>query len=404
MTKPSTLALVLLCAAAAAPAHAQFPGADRVVRGAMLVNDLNISAEDERAIGAAVSQRIRERYGVVQDKAVHRYVGLVGNALSASSAQPSLQWQFIVLDTDGVNAFAAPGGFIHVTRGALALIQNEAELAGVLGHEIIHVTAQHTIKAIKKSKVSELGVEAGAAKAPGGGLSQMAIGKMAEKATDMVLAGFGRAEEMESDAQGIVLATAVGYAPNGLPDFLTRLAERNKAATAKRGLFASHPEMKERIDKLNAGIQAKKLAGTAVLAERYKRFVAFESKPQTEIAVVEAGAAGLTGGGSSGAQPGQPPKAGEKTGEKTGEADKPAEQEAAKKEEEAPKKKKGMFGLGNKMFGGSEEKKSAQVTGSGGARGVDPERDARGGANPALVAVALSASDVASFKKEGNLK
>ena len=89
---------------------------------------------EEQQLGAAVSERIRTRYGVVQDAAVHRYVALVGTALAQVSAGPNLAWNFIVLDTDGVNALAAPGGYVHITRGALSLMKSEAELADVPDH------------------------------------------------------------------------------------------------------------------------------------------------------------------------------------------------------------------------------------------------------------------------------
>ncbi len=98
-----------------------------------------------------MSEKIRARYGVVQDAAAHKYVSLVGDALAQVSSRPALPWRFVILDTDGVNAFAAPGGYVHITRGALALLKNESELAGVLGHEIIHVTEKHTVNAIQKS-------------------------------------------------------------------------------------------------------------------------------------------------------------------------------------------------------------------------------------------------------------
>ena len=113
----------------------------------------------EQQLGAAVSESVRERYGVVQDANVHRYVTLVGTALAQAAAKPNLPWTFIVLDTDAVNAFAAPGGFVHITRGALALMQDEAELAGVLGHELIHVTERHTISAIQKNKSIQMGAD-----------------------------------------------------------------------------------------------------------------------------------------------------------------------------------------------------------------------------------------------------
>src|SRR5207247_6674767 len=93
----------------------------------------------------------------VQDPAIHKYVSLVGTALAEHSERPGLAWTFIVLDTDGVNAFASPGGIVHITRGALGLITNEAELAGVLGHEIGHVAHKHTVNASRKNKAVQLG-------------------------------------------------------------------------------------------------------------------------------------------------------------------------------------------------------------------------------------------------------
>ena len=107
-------------------------------------------------MGQDISAKLRERFGVVQDRAVHKYVTLVGTAVASMSDKANKPWTFVVLDTDGINAFAAPGGFIHITKGALALIKNEAELADVLAHEIVHVTKDHTINAIRKSKTINL--------------------------------------------------------------------------------------------------------------------------------------------------------------------------------------------------------------------------------------------------------
>ena len=380
--------LVLAAWLCATPAFAQFPGVDSVIKGAKVISDLNITPEEEHQIGERVSANIRQRYGVVQDKSVHRYVSLVGAVLTSASTKPGLPWQFIVLDTDGVNAFAAPGGYIHITRGALALMTNEAELGGVLAHEVVHVTQQHTIKALKKSRISQAGIEEGASRAPGGGLGEAVISKLAEKATEMVLAGFGRNEELESDDIGVVLANKVGYAPAGLGGFLTRLSERNKASTQRQGLFASHPEMKERLDRLAKGAAALKPPSTATLEERFRQFISYEPKPLTDIAQVEAGAAGLTGGGST-------------SGSGAAET-KPAAKDESKTEE--PPKKKGLFGLGSKTFSGGDEKKSAQVTGSGGSRGVDTERNAKGGSNPTLVSVNVTPADLQQFKAQGQLK
>ncbi|MGE3191409.1 MAG: M48 family metalloprotease, partial [Vicinamibacterales bacterium] len=142
------LALALAVPPAADAQIGQIGKIGKAVKRANQLRDLQMTDEEEQSLGQAVSQKLRERYGVVQNAAVHRYVGLVGAVLAQAGERPALPWTFIVLDVPSVNAFAAPGGYIHITRGALALIHDEAELAGVLGHEIIHVTEKHTIRAI----------------------------------------------------------------------------------------------------------------------------------------------------------------------------------------------------------------------------------------------------------------
>src|SRR5688500_11246995 len=337
------------------------------------VRELRMTDAEEQQLGANVSERIRTRYGVVQDAGVHLYVSLVGTVLAQGSSRPNLPWTFIVLDTDGVNAFAAPGGYVHITRGALALIKNEAELAGVLGHEIIHVTEKHTVRAIQKNQA----VQMGAAETLSGSAALMDR-VVAAVYENIVERGFGRSEENESDEQGVALANKIGYAPNGLVTFLTTLKDRNKESKEKRGLFASHPEMQERLDRITKNIAAKKLAASATLEARYAKNSTYKPGSITAIATVESGAAGLAGGNA-----------------------KPEEKKAEEKKAEEPKK--GRFGLGKMLPSGGGEKKQAQVTASGGARGLDPEKDAKGGSNPAIVAVKLSPADVAAFRKEGGL-
>jgi predicted Zn-dependent protease len=341
------------------------PTVGQVLKRAEQLRDLQITESEEIKLGVGVSDRVRTRYGVVQDAAVHRYVTLVGTLLVQKSSRPTLPFTFIVLDTDGVNAFAAPGGFIHITRGALGLMSSEAELAGVLAHEIAHVTEKHTIKAIRTGKMIQMGADETITGNPA------LFGKLVDVTSDLVLAGYGRGEEMESDRVGPAMANAAGYAPAGLEDFLKRLLERNKAATAKQGLFASHPEMKERIEALDSEIKARKYTSTATLADRYKATISYTAKPVTEIATVEAGSSGLAGGTTQ-----------------------PAEE---------PKKKKG-FGLGSLIKPGGSEKKSAEVVGSGASRGVDTERNAKGGAVKTLVVVRLTPADLDAFRKEGNLR
>ena len=346
-----------------------------LVKRATQVRDIQMTDAEEQKLGEAVSEKIRTRYGVVQDPAIHRYVSLVGTVLAQASSRPTLNWRFIVLDTDGVNALAAPGGFIHITRGALSLMKNEAELAGVLGHEIVHVTERHTIMAIQKGKMVQIGADETIG-------SSAIFSQLVDKSYQVVYAGFGRGEELESDRKGAALANAVGYDPARLGAFLSTISERNKDSTEKQGFFDSHPAMKERLDKLGATIKAEKLSATATVDARFASHVKFEPVPITEIATVEAGSAGLTGGGSS------------------------KSSDAASKDgatEEQPKKKKG-FGLGKLIAPSSGgEKASAETTGSSAARGVDKEREAKGGPKASPVAVSVTAADVSAFKKEGNL-
>jgi len=215
--------------------------------------------------------------------------------------------------------------------------------------------------------------------APGGGLTREAITRIAGEAYKMIYAGYSRGEELESDRLGVVLADKAGYDPKGIGGFLTALTARNKGAAEKQGLFASHPEMKERFEKLDKQIADKKLTSTTVLADRYRAAISYKPAAQTEIAQVAEGTSGLAGGTKEEPKKDEPPK------------------------DEAPPPKKRGFSLGGLLKPGGDEKKTAQVTGSGGSRGVDTERGAKGGSNPAIVVVTLTAADIDQFKVDGKL-
>ena len=152
----------------------------------------------------------------LQDKDVTKYVSLLGGVLAQASSRPDLKWKFIVLDTDGVNAFAAPGGLIHMTRGLLGLAKNEAELAGVLGHEITHVTAKHTVRAIQKSKGISMGTDQ-----VGSGLAPERARREdgAKRPTTWFSTANSAAKTRTKPTRlACELANKVGYAPSGLVD------------------------------------------------------------------------------------------------------------------------------------------------------------------------------------------
>jgi predicted Zn-dependent protease len=364
------IALTLLTLGAG-PAAAQLGGilnkAQKVQDQKAKLDDLNVSDDEERKIGEQVSLKIRQRFGGVQDANVHKYVSLVGTVLAQQTARPNLAWTFIVLDTDGVNAFASPGGLVHITRGALGLIKNEAELAGVLGHEITHVAHKHTVNAIRKNKAVSLGAnETLSDRGP-------MLDKIANRAYSMVLENaFDRADELDADKEALALMQKAGYAPAALADFLMRLDDRNKDQAERNGLFASHPETKERIDKIKTIAK-----GGASVEARYKSSIKYEPTPITAVTTVADTAAG-SGSASSG-------EAGAKGGD----------EKDAKTEE--PKKK--GFGLGGLVKRATPERESTQVSASGGARGLGADRAAKGGSNSTLVKVTVSASEVDAFKR-----
>ncbi len=333
------------------------------------ISSLIFTDLEEQQLGQEVSDKLRARYGVAQDTAAHKYVTLVGTVLAQASSRPALPWKFIILDTDGVNAYAAPGGFILITRGALALMENESELAGVLGHEISHITEKHTIKSIKKNNGEKLATELG-----GAATRSQILGAFVDKAYDNLFQGaYDRGDELDADEKGIALANKASYAPKGLAAFLARLDERNKDQADRNGLFASHPDTKERIDKLGKQISNQKLASTAIVGGRYKSSITYKPLAVTSITLVTDGAAGL--------------------------ADGKAAPKDAKADAKATETKSGSkLGLGRLTALGSENKSTATVA-SAGARGSVPDRDAKGGSNPAIVGITLTPAEVAEFKK-----
>jgi len=353
--KRAILALMFMgvCSSAHAQLGALLDKAQKAQAQKGKLDELNITDEEERKIGEDVSAKIRARFGVVQDAAVHKYVSLVGLSVARETYLCTVAWTFIVLDTDGVNAFASPGGLVHITRGALGLVKNEAELAGVLAHEIGHVAHKHTVNAIRKNKAVQMGTNA-ATKDRGAALNQLT-----NKAYEMVLENaFDRGDEIDADKASVQYTLKAGYASATLADFLTRLDERNQNQAERNGLFASHPETKERIDKIRQVAGAKPGAAGAA---RYKQNVKYTVVPIASIAAVEGPAT------------------------------------AGKKAEE-PKKK--GFGVDSLKQTVAPEKQTAQVSASGGSRGLGADRAAKGGSNPAIVKVAaLTDAEVAAFKK-----
>lgn len=206
-----------------------------------------ISSEEVAAMGVeAMPQLVAEYGGEVQSRQLREYVDEVGHRLAAT-VEPEfrdVEWEFTVLDSDVINAFALPGGKVFISRGLLRQFENEAQVAGVLGHEIGHVTARHIDERISHALITQYGLET--------------VGILSE--SDLIVAGagtlvnlgslkFSRFQESESDHQGLKYMTAAGYDPSGMLEVLHVLLE----ASGRGGppeILSTHPHPESRLEEV----------------------------------------------------------------------------------------------------------------------------------------------------------
>ncbi len=234
---------------------------------------------DERAEiaeGAKAHQEILKAYGVVPDPALRAYVDGVGQKLAAQSHLAQLKWTFTVLDSPEINAFALPGGFVYVTRGIMAHLDSEADLAGVLGHEIGHVTARHGAQRATSQQRAGFGVLLATIggvvlEAAGVGGAAQAVSQVSQQIAAGHIAKYGREQELQADQLGAEYLARVRYNPTNMIDVIQALKDQERyAADAARaagravpqggGWLASHPSNDERLASIRS--TALKLAGS----------------------------------------------------------------------------------------------------------------------------------------------
>lgn len=232
---------------------------------------LNIFSEaQEIEIGKNADPQIVAQFGLYPDEDLQRYVDDLGQSLAAQSERPDLPWTFRVVDDPLVNAFALPGGYIYITRGILAHMGSEAELAGVLGHEIGHITARHGVNQMTKQQFAQIGLVAGVIAAPDlarqfGGLAQNVAGLMFLK--------FGRDDERQADALGFRYMSRVDEPPGALADVFRTLGRVSRA----RGggdlpdWMSTHPAPEDREERIRAMLETvpPRLANASPHRERY---------------------------------------------------------------------------------------------------------------------------------------
>ena len=226
-----------------------------------------LSEAEEMAIGQQQDAEIRREMGVYSDVELQRYVNDIGQSLARVSHRPNLPWTFTIVDSPAINAFALPGGYVYVTRGILAYLDDESELAGVLGHEIAHVTARHAAQAYTRAAQAELGLMLLSIFVP----SAAPFADVGGAGLSVLFLRHGREAELEADRLGVEYASGASFDPAGVPRFLSTLAR--VSALSERGVpnwLSTHPDPGSRVVK--AAPAAAKFASseaTAVNRDQY---------------------------------------------------------------------------------------------------------------------------------------
>lgn len=207
----------------------------------------NPSKEDEIALGREISGSLLGASALVKNEALQKYVNQVGRWVASQSERADLPWKFGVIESDDINAFSAPGGYVLITKGLYQKLQNEAQLAGVLGHEIAHITKKHQLKVLQKQQL--LGYSASRLSMILAKDSQLAK-KAIDSGAEISARSLDKEAEFEADRMGMVLATRAGYEPYGLAEVLQTIAQTNKTDNSVALLFKTHPHPDERLAKL----------------------------------------------------------------------------------------------------------------------------------------------------------
>lgn len=250
MRRAALAALVALVATA--PAHAQFNfNLNRLLDVGKNVRQAagGIDPKEEIELGRDMAARLLGAAPLVANEGLQRYVNNVGRWLASQTERPELPWRFGVLEAPQLNAFATPGGHIFITRGLVERMRNEAELAGVLAHEIAHVLKKHHLQAMQKSAQLELANTAITTFSRQDASAQKRD-KLLSAGSELFARGLDKSDELEADRLGVVIAARAGYDAYGLPAVLQTLQAMNPADSGLALMFKTHPAPAERLDAL----------------------------------------------------------------------------------------------------------------------------------------------------------
>jgi predicted Zn-dependent protease len=215
-----------------------------------------MSEQQEIAMGTEYDPQIIAQYGLYQNEAIQKFIDARGQEMAAISHRPSLKFHFRILDSPVVNAFAVPGGYVYFTRGIMAHFNNEAEFAGVLGHEIGHITARHSVDQYTKSMLGQVLLVGGMIVSK----EVRAFANEANAAMQLLFLKYGRDHESQSDKLGVEYSTKVGYDAREMADFFKTLKALNDGQGELPTFLSTHPDPADRyteVAKLAAEWQAK---------------------------------------------------------------------------------------------------------------------------------------------------
>lgn len=216
----------------------------------------------EIQMGQEADQQIVASIGLYEDADLQRYVDGIGQRLAAGAERPNLPWTFRVLDDASVNAFALPGGFVYVTRGIMAHLTSEAQLAGILGHEIAHITAKHSVSQISRAQLTQLGLGLGSILVP----QAAPFAELAGAGAQLLFLKFGRDDENQADELGVRYMAQEGYAPAELADVMQMLERQGRMGESQGRLpewLSTHPDPANRVGNIIDHIAALPESGPA---------------------------------------------------------------------------------------------------------------------------------------------
>jgi beta-barrel assembly-enhancing protease len=207
-----------------------------------------ISQQEEVQMGAEAAQQVNAQLPMLNDATINSYVNSLGRSIASTTSRADLAWQFGVVNTEVINAFALPGGYIYVNRGVLSRASNEGELAGVLAHEIEHVVQRHSVKQMEQAQGANIGVALACT------LTNVCANQAAQAAIQVggtaVFAKFSRGDEIQADEGGFNNVVRAGINPRGMLTFFQKLLaeeQQSGGSSASSSWFADHPGTQDRI-------------------------------------------------------------------------------------------------------------------------------------------------------------